>query len=115
MFRGKIDVGHIVLSIVAVTLGAFLAHANVQLEHERLRPAFTQQDQPIIELSFQMLSREQRVPVRNLQKVLYPVVLNTPRLRCVQLAPTLAAVGGYHVYCFDRDSGSLNARYHFGE
>jgi hypothetical protein len=70
---------------------------------------------PFEQLALKATAQSEGVTVEHVESLLFPLTINFPDRRCVELRPKWGVAGGRRVYCFSNDTKRLIAHYQIGE
>ena len=107
----------LLLSLAAVIIfaeGVFIAVLFSHLHYYYIRSYTYESDSQAVERSYQILASRDGISIDRAKADSYAVAVHFPDKSCVEIRPTLDAVGGGSTFCYSRE-GTLIEHYDIGE
>ena len=76
---------------------------------------FRMMDKPVVDKALAIYSGGGKLPLKEVERRVYPVVVHLPKMTCVGLNLRVGMVGGDTTLCFDDESGQLIQTYRDGQ
>lgn len=106
----------LILFLLAVILSESICIAVLasRLYYYHIRSYAYEIDSHAVERSYQFLASRDGIPVDRAKANSYAVTVHFPDKTCVEIRPTLDALGGGSTFCYNRD-GVRTEQYDIGE
>jgi len=91
-----------VLGVLLVAAVAYIAFLHVRLRHYDVRPYFDEGDAALVERTYGIIAQRQGLPIERVKADSYAISMRLADRKCIQISPTMDAVGEQLVFCYDR-------------
>jgi hypothetical protein len=81
---------------------AYIVFLHVRLHHYDIRPYIGHDDAPLIDRTYRIIAQRHGLPVERMKQDSYAVSMRLADRKCIQISPTMDAVGEQLVFCYDR-------------